>query len=58
MFIILELKDLQKSAVDILLPDVIKLDDSYPDPQFEIDGFKYALFRRDRNRHAKGKMVL
>ena len=37
--------------------DETKLDDSFPDQQFKIEGFQFPPFRRDRNKHSGGKIV-
>ena len=34
-----------------------KLDESFPDSQFKIDGFHFPPFRRDRNCHGGGLMI-
>ena len=35
----------------------MKLDPSYPDSQFHIDGYQFPPFRRDRNKRGGGKIV-
>ena len=34
-----------------------KLDDSFPDSQFQIENYQFPPFRRDRNSKGGGKMV-
>ena len=46
-----------KSSIDILCVDETKLDASYPNVQFHIEGYQFPPFRRDRNKHGGGKMV-
>ena len=46
---------LKRTPVDILGIAETKIDDSFPDSQFTIDG--YRLFRRDRNDKGGGVMV-
>ena len=46
-----------KSSIDILCVDETKLDVSYPNAQFHIEGCQYPTFRRDRNKYVGGKMV-
>ena len=46
-----------KSFIDILCVDETKLDNSYPNAQFHIEGYQFPPFRRDRNKHGGGKMV-
>ena len=46
---------LKRTPVDILGIAESKIDDSFPDSQFTIDG--YRLFRRDRNDKGGGVMV-
>ena len=35
-----------------------KLDTSFPDSQFKIDGYQFPLFRKDRDSKGGGKTVL
>ena len=49
-------KELFLKHVDILALTEIKLDDSFPNSQFLIDGF-YESFRIDRNRSGGGVMI-
>ena len=44
-----------KENVDILLISETKLNDTFPDGQFTIDGYKEPI-RLDRNRHGGGLM--
>ena len=46
-----------KTEVDILCIDETKIDPSYPDSQFHIDGYQFPPFRKDRNKHGGGKIV-
>ena len=46
-----------KTEVDILCIDETKIDPSYPDSQFHIDGYQFPPFRKDRNKHGVGKIV-
>ena len=46
-----------KSSIDILCVDKTKLDASYPNAQFHIEGYQFPPFRRDRNKHGGRKMV-
>ena len=46
-----------KSSIDILCVDETKLDASYQNAQFHIEGYQFPPFRRDRNKHGGGKMV-
>ena len=46
-----------KSPIDILCIDETKLDSSYPDAQFEIPGYQYPPYRKDRNKNGGGKIV-
>ena len=46
-----------KTELYILCIDETKIDPSYPDSQFHIDGYKFPPFRKDRNKHGGGKIV-
>ena len=46
-----------KTSIDILCVDETKLDSSYPNAQFHIDGCQFPPFRKDRNKYGGGKMV-
>ena len=46
-----------KTSIDILCVDETKLDSSYPNAQFHIDGYQFPPFRKDRNKYGGGKMV-
>ena len=48
---------LKKAPLDILCVDETKLDDSFPDSQFKVDGYQFPPFRRDRNAKGGGKIV-
>ena len=41
-----------KSSIDILCVDETKLDVSYPNAQFHIEGYQFPPFRRDRNKQS------
>ena len=47
--------DIVKDNIDILMISESKLDDSFPDSQFLIEGFDKP-FRLDRNRNGSGIM--
>ena len=46
-----------KTEVDILCVAETKIDPSYPDSQFHIDGYQFPPFRKDKNKHGRGKIV-
>ena len=46
-----------KASVDILCIDETKIDSSFPDSQFYIEGYQFPPFRKDRNKHGGGKIV-
>ena len=46
------------SKIDILCINETKLDTSFPDSQFKIDGYQFPLFRKDRDSKGGGKIVL
>ena len=46
-----------KTSIDILCVDETKLDSSYPNAQFHIDGYQFPPFRKDRNNYRGRKMV-
>ena len=53
-----DLKEICKmSPLEILCIDETKLDSSFPNSLFKIDGYIYPPYRRDRDRHGGGKMV-
>ena len=52
-----QLKLIIKNEVDILVITETKLDSSFPDSQFKIDGFRQP-YRLDRNKHGGGVMIL
>ena len=55
---IINLRDICfKAPIDILCIDETKLDCSYPDSQFHIDGYQFPPFRKDRNKNGGGKIV-
>ena len=43
--------------IDILCIDETKLDDSFPDSQFKINGYQFPFLRRDRDNRGGGKIV-
>ena len=47
-----------KSSIDVLCVNETKLDASYPNAQFHIEGYQFPPCRRDRNKHGGGKMYL
>ena len=47
---------LKKSSLEIVCVDETKLDESFPDHQFKIDGYQFPPFR-DRDKHGGGKVV-
>ena len=46
-----------KSSIDLLCVNETKLDASYPNAQFHIEGYQFPPIRRDRNKLCGGKMV-
>ena len=46
-----------QAPIDIICVDETKLDSSYPDSQFHIDGYQFPPFHRDRNKYGGGKIV-
>ena len=46
-----------KSSIEILSFDETKLDASYTNVQFHIEGYQFPPFCGDRNNHGEGKMV-
>ena len=46
-----------KAPVDILCIDETKIDPSFPDSQFHIDGYQFPPFRKDRDKNGGGKIV-
>ena len=48
----------KKFPLDIFCTDETKLDDSFPDHQFKIDGYQFPPFRRDRNKFGEGKLFI
>ena len=52
------LREITKNfLLDIFCTDETKLDDSFPDHQFKIDGYQLPPFRKDRNKFGGGKTV-
>ena len=50
------LKSMLSEALDVLMITETKLDDSFPEQQFHIEGFNIP-FRLDRNRHGGGLLL-
>ena len=50
------LKSMLSEVLDVLMITETKLDDSFPEQQFHIEGFN-ILFRLDRNRHGGGLLL-
>ena len=48
---------LSNAPIDVLCVDETKLDSSFPDHQFKIEGDQFPTFRRDRNSNGGGKLV-
>ena len=46
-----------QAPIDIICIDGTKLDSSYLDSQFHIDGYQFPPFRRDRSKYGGGKIV-
>ena len=47
----------RKTQIHVLCIDETKLDESFPDAQFHIEGYQYPAFRKDRNKNGGGKTV-
>ena len=47
----------KKVQTDIFCIDEAKLDDSFPDSQFKINGYQFPFLRRDRDNRRGGKIV-
>ena len=47
----------RKTQIHVLCTDETKLDKSFPDAQFHIDGYQYSAFRKDCNKIGGGKIV-
>ena len=45
---------LKEISIEYIAMSETKLDGSFPDSQFKIDGYHFPLFRRDRNCHGGG----
>ena len=45
------------SPLEILCADETKLDSSFPNSQFRIDGYIFSPYRRDRDNHGGGEIV-
>lgn len=48
---------LKKATIHMLCIDETKLDNSFPDSLFKIDGYQFSTFRQDRNAKDDGKIV-
>ena len=48
---------LKKVKIDVLCIDETKLDSSFPNHQFKIEGYQFPLLRRDQNPKGGCKMV-
>ena len=48
---------LKKTKIDVLCIDETKLDSSFPNHQFKIEGYQFLPFRRDRNSKGGEKIV-
>ena len=48
---------LKKAKIDVLCIDETKLDSSFPNHQFKIEGYQFPPLRRDRNSKGGGKRV-
>ena len=46
-----------KAPIDLLCIDETKLDASFPDAQFHLEGYQYPPFRQDRENNGGGKMT-
>ena len=46
-----------KTQMHVLCTDETKFDESFPDPQFHIEGYQYPAFRKDCNKSGGGKIV-
>ena len=46
-----------KSPLNIFCIDETKIDSSFPDAQFHIDGYEFPPLRKDRNKNGGGKIV-
>ena len=46
-----------KAPIDILCIDETKIDESFPDSQFQIETINFRHFSRDRNSKGGGKIV-
>ena len=47
----------RKTQIHVLCIDETKLDESFPDAQFHIEGYHYPAFRKDRNKNGSEKIV-
>ena len=49
---------LSNAPIDVLCVDETKLDSSFPDHQFKIEGYQFPPFRGDRNSKGGGKLEI
>ena len=47
----------RKALIDLYI-DEAKLDASFPDAQFHIEGYQYPPFRRDRGKNGGGRVII
>ena len=47
-------KELMRNNIDISLFSETKLDETFPNQQFKVSGYK--MYRRDKNKHGRGNM--
>ena len=47
----------RKTQMQVLCIVETKLDESFPNAQFHIEGYQYPALRKDRNRNGGGKIV-
>ena len=50
-------KNCRKTQIHVLCIDETKLDESFPDAQFHIEGYQYPAFRKNCNKNGGGKIV-
>ena len=46
-----------KCPIDMVCIDETKINSSFPNAQFHFDGYQFPLFRVDRNKNGKGKII-
>ena len=47
----------RKTEIHVLCIDETKLDESFPDAQFHIEGYQYLAYRKDLDKNGGGKIV-